>query len=178
MTELSDYDFSKLVFKKNKNNYKIFYPKHNELKRVLVQIPNIHIRFGIEKYKFKEIINLELLRDNNEMHNLIAKLKSLDVFMLNLAKSDEFNNILGNREYISCFKHKYQHFNPNLRTTTRKVKNNRLTKFIINNKEIDEKLIKGSTGMCVVELDSLWVSENSYGLTWFINYIDFSKQKI
>ncbi len=143
------------------------------------------IPFGIEKYFFKDIVNLEFLNfeNNNYCKNFYSIICQIDSFMSKLSWNNSFQkelnlddnllNELKNKNYVSCLKTRPNNYDPLLRTHLSKKGSQIVTQFFtedinkrksfINNNELEKKI-----GYFVIELGSLWINNDNYGLTWIL----------
>ena len=113
-------DFDKLYFKKQGDNYKVFIKVNDNLKPVGLKA-KLNIPFGLELYKNKEIINLEIpLEDgNNDVHNFHANISQIEKYFNRHTYDENINKyykvykpLLDNlelKQYVSAIKR-----NPNL----------------------------------------------------------------
>lgn len=167
-------DLTNIYFQRSKNNFKIFIKSGNKLEKIRLTTPNVLIPFGIEKYKNKEIINIEFtdLNKSNEMYNFYTSIKQLDNFMNKLSYDNELKNKLNNnyfnseiinctnnKIYTSCIKERPNKFNPLLRVHIIKNKSVSTNTILLDTTKIKNKL-------CIVDIvvDSLWFTSTGYGL--------------
>lgn len=167
-------DLTNIYFQKSKNNFKIFKKSGDKLEKIRLISPTVLIPFGIEKYKNKEIINIEFtdLHKSNEMYNFYTNIKQLDNYINKLSYDNElkkklnnnyFNNeiinCVNNKTYISCIKERPNNFNPLLRVH---IKKNKIIS--TNNIPLDTTKIKNKLCIVDIEVDSLWFTSTGYGL--------------
>lgn len=182
------YDLNKLRFiqQQNKNTFKIMYLNaEDQYKKIIYKTPIVNIPFGVEKYNFKDIINVEFtnLKGSNEVYNFYTQIKQIDEFLTNLNKEDNkdthsvdfinnlnyelVNNIKG-KTYISCIRENKK-YDPMLRTHVRKTKKMIKSKVYKNKKEFPILSMKRDKGFFTIELGSLWISDDSYGIIIYFN---------
>lgn len=147
------------VFKSGKNFYNLC---HNQ-KNITINIKNGFLPFGIEKFKDKIILNIELL-DNNDNNNIISKLESIE---------NEIQNNFKNMGLLkSIKKSKLGHI---IRTHFQKS-----TECYILKKN-EEKMIIDETNLTNTECDinltikGIWINDNNYGLYITLNNIKINK---
>ena len=187
------YNLFNLIFIKNKKNYSILIKDWQEIngkkkkitKKVLFKTPLMTIPFGIEKYFFKDIINLEFLNyeKDNICKNFYSLICQIDNFMSKILWNNKFQNELGlednfinelkNKKYLSCIKIRPNNFDPLLRTHLSKKGNQINTQFFTEDIDKKKSLIninnlEKKIGYFVIELSSLWINNDNYGLTWII----------
>jgi|AntRauTorckE6833_2_1112554.scaffolds.fasta_scaffold25759_3 hypothetical protein len=184
MFEVGNKNFYNINLNRNRNNYKISFGKsifNNE--KLILKSPIMSVPFGVEKYLSKLILNLEFTNKdkNNEMNNFYATLKQIDNFMYRLSWDEELINESGvsiqfvkdiyKKQYVSCIRNRNK-YDSLFRTHIRKTKNSQTTEFyrIEDNNRIyllnDE--IHKQAGEFEIELDFVWITKDSYGLTWYI----------
>ncbi|AYV82062.1 MAG: hypothetical protein Homavirus5_4 [Homavirus sp.] len=185
---IDSFDMYNIVFVKTKNNYMIFIKNFNTLNRLRLKTPPMFTPFGIEKYNYKDIVNLEFheLKKNNDMYNFWSYLQQLDKFFINI-KYENFTTKLNNKipeeiingiktkTYISCIRPRDGDFNPLLRTHIKKNKNTIQSVFYDeSNTILNPNNIKSKIGNFTIELGFLWITDTQYGITWYINGGRFS----
>jgi len=160
------------VIMPQRKTFVLFEKKYGKYEKVKIKLFNIYIPFGIEKYAFKEIINLELKDVNNTGYNNITKIKQLDELMRNkeeISKHDDyFKEQIIDKQYKSCLK---EDNNILLRTHTKKQGRVMLTKISKNDEFVPSTDIKGHYCDIELELGNVWTNEYHYGLTFICNNI-------
>ena len=156
---IGEYNLYNIKFVKDKKNYRIYHKN----KLVTISTPFMYIPFGIENYKYKNILNIEFKDNNNDIHNLCAIIKQIDKFFRKLSYDDNLTYLkvnVKNKRYISCMRYKIK---PLLRTHLKK-------QTIICDKDNKYvKNIKGKSGKFVLHMGTLWVTKDSYGLIWYVD---------
>jgi len=178
---IGPFDLFDIIFIKQRNNYRLYINNNNNNSRIILRTPLMNIPFGVEKYKYKDILNLEFSNVNtNKMYNFLTAIKQIDNFFINIMTNDikykiknklPYNlleNIKG-KSYVSCIKYR-KNFDSLFRTHLRKTKNNIKSIF----KDTDDRLLnimdlKTNNGNFNIELESLWISNDSYGIIYYIN---------
>ena len=79
-----------LLIKKNKKFINILEDTH----QIRLTLNNVLLPFGTEKYNDKNIINIELEKDNNIHNNYISMLDSIENKVKNFSQSETFFKIL------------------------------------------------------------------------------------
>lgn len=171
--DLATININYLKFIKNDKGSQITYAiTHNE-KRVNIKIKKCYLPFGIEKYKNKIILNLEIFPDgNNEHFNIFNLIKDLEHNMRELPNNEycpkKLKADIGEREYSKILK---------------KRENSYLVRtHVVKNLDIKKKLggiefplqLSDLTKMFVdvtIELCILWVNETNYGITFHVKSI-------
>lgn len=155
-TEVCDlYDFMKdietIELKEiaNNNKTKKIYSFSINKFRYIIDTPKVFSPFGIENYKNKFIINIELDPNNNECYNFINKMREID----DMLRGDE-------------------HFNGKTYKPILKKRDDRyLIRTHLNvNRKIDE--IKQKNIKVKLFFDNLWEEEHTYGVKIQIKNID------
>lgn len=184
MLEVGNKNFYNINLNRNKNNYKISFGKSIfDKEKLILKSPIMNVPFGVEKYLSKYILNLEFTNKdkNNEMNNFYATLKQIDNFMYRLSWDEElidescvsiqFIKDIYKKYYVSCIRNRNK-YDPLFRTHIRKTKNKQTTEFYkieddnriyLLNDEICKK-----EGEFEIELDFVWITKDSYGLTWYV----------
>lgn len=154
-----------LSIRKQGNVYHI-YDSYN--KKLSFTTPIVNIPFGLEKYQKKYYINMEFtnVKTNNYIYNFMATIQTIDNYFRNL---QSINNIdLTKLKYYSCFKERPEQYDPMLRTM---VKCNVEIESDYPNTIFD--IEKGTFINCIIEIDNLWIYDDTYGLQWVIKKIFF-----
>jgi len=150
-----------MVFIPNKKNY-LIYVDNNDIK---LSTPKLNVPFGIEKYNYKYIANLELGDGADKFHNTLLNIDKFFMRMssdrnfikkfnnINMSIRDLFRKIYG-KTYISCIKNRHGH--PSLLRTYIKDPNVYCD-------------IKGMSGNFKLHLSTLWISKYNYGLIYYMN---------
>jgi hypothetical protein len=133
----------------------------------------MNIPFGVEKYNYKDILNLEfgIKNGDNNIHNFYVNMANIDDFFKKLSCDKQhiekvkipFNilhKIMG-KTYVPSVRKRYN-FDPLLRVYVKKN-----LKFINKDGSIISN-IKSKTGTFTIVLDSLWISKYKYGIIWSI----------
>lgn len=174
-----------IYFKKYRNNRKIYVFKNGINNTIKIRTPYLKIPFGVENYFGKSILNVEFTNYKNNNHSLtfFTTIKQID---------DLFNKFIYDKNNINKFKnlsetifHNLDDYNPSInmrdkydplmRIHLKKTKNKITTRFykIVNG----EKTIaspyscKGKSCRLELELSSMWIRDNKYGLIWYANEV-------
>lgn len=171
LDQLSNSKFDELIFmktksKKDKINYLIL---DKNKKKIKIHLKNVQIPFGFESYNNLQVLNIEILpQKSNDHFNIKALVSSFE---------DEFKNnkisFIGSREYY-----------PNIREN--KEKNGNLIRSYVykspeifcNTKEnfkifLTSNNIIRSRSNVELELGTLWMTDNNYGIIWNVKSIEF-----
>lgn len=174
---IQGYDLNKIELIKNRKNYKIFCYKDGKRSRIRLLTCSASIPFGIEKFYNKYVVNLSLYnpKTNNDSHNFYSLLESIDEYFIKFKDSNKLPTdlkiLIQDKYYTSCIKTSAK-YPPILRTHMRTSKNKIISKFVSYddpNKVINENSIKKKSGKFTVEIDSLWINNDSYGLIYHLN---------
>lgn len=171
-----------------KQGYNIFLNEvGNQLKLVS---PIVKSPFGVETFgKDKHIINIELTgyKNSNSIYNFYVQLRNIDKFFKNIIKNDRFMDYelpedlaerLEGKTYVPCLKCK-NGFDPLLRVFMKKAKKNIITTVKSNKEDIVDKNLnvnlnlnlKGEYGSFSIRLNTFWITNDSYGLTWILDEV-------
>jgi hypothetical protein len=178
-----------LWIKKQKINYKLFIKNKESIAPIKIVLSWLKCPFGVEKYFFKEIINLEFTnyKNKNYSYNNFAKISQID---------EAFNKLNIDKEHVNNFKHlsnfflgeikelnympsiktRPENFDPLFRIHLKKSKNTITTNFFFKKKDgkyehssvndIKDKMLE-----IEIELSNIWIKNNDYGLIWIANKI-------
>lgn len=178
--------YENIIFLKKNKSYKPQLISFGKKINICFNINNVKSPFGMELYNGKYILNIEFTNydNNNEIYNIYNEIKSFDDILLNLCSenmikkfkfeipNDMLEKIKG-KTYISCIKQNEKSKFPMLRTHIKKLGNN--IKTIIYKKQnninisTDSSEIKNNICRFVIEIDSLWTNETSYGFLFMLN---------
>lgn len=185
---IGKYNLYNMFLEKKKKNYNIMIKHFGKSEKIKFKLSYLKSPFGVEMYSHKEIVNLEFTNHetNNLSFNNYTIFKQLDDMFSKLnTKTEESNNFininsyqlnsLNGLHYSPLLKERPNNYDPLARFHLRKVKNTIATKCY---KKVDGKLeqisvfeIKGKMMEVELELSSLWISDDSYGIVIVINQI-------
>lgn len=171
------YDFFKIGILEDKKNYKIIVDG-----KVLLKSPILSMPFGVEKYYGKDIVNLSFNTKDNASNNFLATLRSIDSFFQKLQMEEDFAKNLQNKlpegflekikgkGYKSCIK-QVGTFPPLLRCHLKRRGDNIISKFYESDKKTtcNPYQIAKRSGNMTIELGFLWVTNDIFGLTFYLN---------
>lgn len=134
-----------------------------------------NIPFGIETFSNKEILNIELLNTNNDHHNIILKIQSLEKAISSHLYNSEINvkQNLSNKIFSKSLKESKMGFllrthpKTNIEVYILKKDNSKMF--------IEQNNIVNTTSNVELYLKGVWVNDSSYGLYWGLNYVHISK---
>lgn len=168
-----------LIFTKRGKNYTIVLRNGKDLKKFAFASPALKIPFGVEKYNYKRIVNLQFIdyKKNNSLYNFYSCLKQLDNFFYRLSYDTTVNNHfspnlieqLKGKQYIPFMKKSYA---PILRTHLRETAKKLITEVKQGDTYVELDDLKGVFCTAKIELGSLWITDTSYGVTWYVNEIN------
>lgn len=139
--------FNQLVIKDN-----------NDYKKIIINLNNCYIPFGLEEYNDKFILNFEI-GNNKEFYNLILKLEN------------EINNLLENSFNVKSVLNKRDKYDTLCKGHILKNRNKIITKFIKDKSELSIfSLEKGKNYNLELELSGIWIYKNNAG--YYINIIN------
>jgi hypothetical protein len=149
--------------------YEIIYDTWN---KIIFNMDNILIPFGIENYGVKKIINLEISKKNNDHYNFLQCIKKIEEIIINICKdNDEFKE----KNFYSSLKKRGNsliHIRTHLLCSGKNIK----TKFMKMGKEDNTILLNKKDNLdkykCKIILDSIWIHNNEYGLVWMLEEIN------
>lgn len=142
--------------------------------------PTLYIPFGVELYNKKEILNIMINENNNEKHNFIHYISTIENIYHQFSQKNNdkelpfvylppnFISDVRDKEFIKTLKPNLDNYL--LRTH---IKNADIYK-IMNNKKIlmEKKDIVKKKCKCEIELSNVWIHGDKYGLIWTINKIE------
>lgn len=157
---------------RSEKSYKIMYRNKKEFIPLKIKMEGIKIPFGIEKYKYKHIINLELInyKKNNKMYNLLNQLLIFDKFLRSpetLCLSQDILNKLKGKQYISCLKQSKN--NPLLRVHIKTKGKTMQSTFYKNGNKILPSDIKNMICDSIIYINSLWITQTNYGVVFVLD---------
>jgi hypothetical protein len=159
------YNLDKILLIKKKKSHNISYDG------IKITLKNIHAScpFGIENYKGKQIINLNITNDNNDNYNNLIQIKILESYFEKempyfLNKFPELEILLNNHDFIPCVKAN-NYLRLHMKNTKIYIKK--------NNEEYPAFSIdlKGMKIRADITLGELWYYEGKYGLVWNLDKI-------
>lgn len=189
----TDSNLYNVIFVNRRNNYNIYLKDWDNGKNWWSEkvckftTPSMAIPFGVEKYNYKEIVNLEFtgLNENNSVYNFYSKIKQIDTFMINLSKYENFAeklkftpsqdllNKLRGKDYVSCIRQRPGKFDSLLRVHIKKTGKKYTTEIVkyVEGQKVYTSLseIKGKSGKFRLELGSLWITNTKFGLTLLLD---------
>jgi len=173
---IEDIDWTKILLRPIKNlGYKFSY----NMSKLIIKTPELHIPFGIELYNRKEILNFSLIDNNNERHNFIHYIKTLEKIFEEISNKKspllpfikfppDFIKDINQKENVKTLRSS----NNSYLLRTHLSKNTEIIK-LNNNKKIyiEKKDILNKKCSCELELSRIWIYKNKYGLLWNVNKI-------
>jgi hypothetical protein len=188
-----DYNLLNLVFvesksKMNAASFGILIKNKDENEKIKFKcdLPMLS-PFGVEKYNYKYILNLEFTNksNNNNMYNFFTSLWSLDKFFNDFKKNINFlhfnvpnkiKELIKDKQYSSFIVIRKDKFDPLLRLHL-KFKNNKIeTDFyeIKNNNQmlISCNEIKNKFCQCHFEVGPLWFNKQNFGVILYVNSVN------
>ena len=147
------------VFYLNKKFWNILY--NNKL--IDINIDNILIPFGIEKYNDKMVLNIELI-DSNNNNNIISKLDMIE---------NEIQKYFKNIGLIKSLKKSKLGYL--LRTHYMKLSECYILKKNQEKMIIDESNLQNAECEIKLSIKGIWVTDNNYGLYIIVNSIKINK---
>lgn len=182
-----EYNLQNTIFVPKKNSYKILNCyDYGKCKKVTVTVNGLKIPFGVESYKGKNIVNIQFpkYKKNNNIYNIYSAVSQLETFMKKIDENDDQLNFespegllanIGDKQFLPSIKHKDIKFDPMLRVHLKGGKNGITTQFKKEDGSfLESTKIKGLTGKFTLELGDLWITDEKYGLTWYLNSCVFS----
>jgi hypothetical protein len=167
---MSDIKTSQLEFVKRKNFIAI---SQNKLP-VTFKIDNCHLPFGVEKYNGKDILNIELEKDNNELYNIYSKLSAIE----DIIKKQEFDADLQVTQAI-----RGKGFLPSVKSSLKGY----ILRTHIHDPDIyilkkngdkmpiDSLNLPNTNVNISVVLNGIWINDSNYGLLWSVLNIQIVK---
>jgi len=165
-----------ISYKKTNNSdiYKKNYSIINKLgNRPTISIENIVIPFGYELYNKKYILNLKLNITNNHHYNILSTILAFENEIANInnyTDKDIIQDIEG-KEYFHNLKQD-EHFirtyvigTPNIYANINGIKTS-----------LTHNDIKKTIANVEIELGTFWITDNNYGILWFIKNIQIIKK--
>ncbi len=161
---------SEMFFKKTKDaaNYKKNYIISNNGKRITLKLNKINIPFGVESFNGKSILNIEIIpKTGNDHYNIHVAIQGFEKSLSNPEKFKDNsvkNDIDGKGYYQNMRKSKLGYI---IRTYIFTMPNvfSSLGKMCLS----DAKDVKANV---LLELGTLWINENNYGILWYVKSIE------
>jgi hypothetical protein len=176
ITDLSELSIKKLKFKKTKDcigaitkNYSITNFKNEKIK---ILLKNINIPFGYEDYNGKKVLNIEInpkkYNEHNNIKSFISAFESEFADINNFHGSDLKTDLTGKGYYNNMRDSKQGSIIRCLIFSQPEIYAN-IGKFktLMTSKDI-EKTISNIE----IELGTLWITENNYGVSWYVKKIE------
>ena len=164
-----------IVLIKERNSYKIYIKDGSRYKKIKLISPILSLPFGREVYNHKNILNIEFTdkEKSNEVYNFFSRIREIDNIFRKMIYNKECKIIqdIENKSFYPTLRYR-NNFDPLMRTY---IKNN--CSFIDGDNSISINELKGKSGNLIIELNSMWITKDSYGLTWITNGGKLSNQK-
>lgn len=175
-TDVSELSVKKLKFKKTKDcigahtkNYAITNFKNERIK---ITIQNVNIPFGYEDYEKKKILNIEInpkkYNDHHNIKSLISEFENEFSDSNNFYGSELKNDVSGKGYYNNMRDSKGGAIirclifgSPEIYTYMGKFKT------MMTSKDIPKTICNVE-----IELGTMWITENNYGISWYVKKIE------
>lgn len=160
-----------LKYKKTKEtlNFKKNYIIFNDIgKRVSLKLNKVNLPFGIESYNGKSILNIQIIPESsNEHYNLYSAIAGLEKQFSKIEKfvDKKITDDIDEKGYY-----------PNMRDDR---VGNIIRTYIFTQPNVfsslgkmtlaDTKKVKANVE---IELGSIWITENNYGILWYVKSIE------
>lgn len=162
--------FTNLKFKKEKDKigeYNKSYSIHsNDNKKIILNLQNIIIPFGVENYKSSKILNIDIDVKKNEEHllyfNMINELE-------NELRTHFIDPLFEHKKYVSCLKEHTNGFTLRTHIYTKPEIYIMLGKYK-NSLSFSE--LKRSIANIDIELSLVWLFDDKYGIVWTVKNIE------
>lgn len=169
-----DIDVENLKFKKTRDklsehqkNYMIFV----ETGKPRIKLERVFIPFGVEFYNKKQLLNIELYPNKNNIHNnLHSLLLSLEQDFANkIVHNYELKNDITDLKYHSFLK---QNDSSAIHMRTYMSPNTEIYTFIGKSKQnIMQSSLKGTHCNVELELGTLWMNATNFGIIFYVKDI-------
>lgn len=151
-----------------------YIPLSKSNQKITITLKNVIIPFGVENYNGKNIINLELnTKKSNKTYNAYATIATFE---------ESLNLLHDNKNIINEFKESItgKSYYPNMRQSKDgyiirshifgqpKISTNFLGQLM--SATLND--IKKTFANVVLELGSIWVTDNNYGINWYVREIE------
>lgn len=141
---------------------------------IKLELPISYIPFGLDNTNNKYAICFSINNKNKEGLEVLNIIEEVEKYFQSLdfiIDTDKEKILLSNKKFVSNIKQN-KNFYPNIKTFIRKINNNINTKIFNKNSlgtifDIQPKM--KCTG--IIELGTLWYTNDTYGLLWYINEI-------
>lgn len=164
--QLDDIDMKKIrCISEKKGGYRLLHG----INKIRIITPIIYIPFGFESYQKKEILNLLINDNNNDQHNFIYYITTLEQYLRDPKHiiHPNYKTDIYNKTYINTLKE--NNGNHLLRINVRNSDNVDIRDK--NGKLIFKHDIIHKTCRCVIELSNVWIYGDNYGLKWNLSNI-------
>jgi hypothetical protein len=185
--DLEKLDFSKIGLVNEKKGYRFFYNLASP-SSLRFNLPLCTAPFGIENYNKKELLNLNIPNENNELNNLLVYLRNLEKVYEQFSNKQinktnlpfvnlpiNFIKDVNNLEFSTTIKPGHKNgilLRTHLTKSTRYFKistqENKETKIECSREDFKNKKIS-----VILELSYIWIYGKKYGFLWNIIEINF-----
>jgi hypothetical protein len=170
--KLSDIEFKNLKFMKTNGKKKdnINYLILDNAKKITISLKNINIPFGVELYKNKKVINIEINdKDSNDLYNECIEILSFEKYLSEKKFNNQFNitNDVMEKQYYHNIRQSLKGYIIRCYIENAKIYT------IQNDYEIliNDDCLKNTKCDVILELGNLWINEINYGIIWYIKEI-------
>ena len=163
-----NFNLDKLNFQKKRKTYFIYEFENFKNKLINFKTVKLNIPFGVEFYNSKYILNIEYL-NNNFSHNQLIEIRKIEKYFEEIKETNislHLKEDLENKVFCSSLNKRKDSFL--FRTHLKVQKKNVISEFKKKNKLINYNNLKKNQGYFEIELKSLWISKDQYGLVWII----------
>lgn len=147
----------------------------NKLCKILFKTPIMTTPFGIEEYKGKQIINLEMtnIDANKQMKAFFKDINKYDDFFNNFKKIDDLD--LSNKQYCNFIKLRGK-YDPLIRMSLKRSKYRTVVECYLENSITHQQeqittnnIRKNDKIQAIFCIDNLWIHEDKYGVSLVIS---------
>ena len=143
---------------------------------IYITINNCVMPFGVEKYKEKYILNLELeIQKNNELYNIYTEILNLENYIgniNNIKTTIDIKEILKNKIFVPTLK---QSLNGYILRTQFKSPEIYILKKTGDKLFLSHENLKNTSGIISIVLKGIWYTNEFYGLLWMTKEINLKK---
>jgi hypothetical protein len=148
--------FSEIIYKEINPNCKVIYNKSDK-NRYQLKLLNVRCPFGVEEFKSKLYVNIELKADDHDHQTILKDIKLIENYLLKDTNKEKVSNIKNDK----LFKVSIHQINKKI-----------ITKCYDKQKECNIYEIKNKFCDIIIEINTVWQFENKTGVQFNVKTIN------